>query len=436
METLKKFSQFIQKRADEKAANEKVEMIKKLGEEAYLKLQEAEIKSDDEFKEYAFAVLKKAFGDKFDQAEAQKVVDGLLDKKEGDDYGALIGRLTSSLGESINDLNNPNPEGYPAPDGESDDVPSPAEEEEDEEIAAIEIQGESKVSEEDETEEEDDEEEDDEDEDSEADTEDDELKEALTSKKPNEVITVEVDMAWDNLDKEEDKAAKAAFKKYKIKVEPISLSRDRQEIRQEGTFEVTGKKKDILAYLQSEFYEMDAETVEEYYPELLEANSNDTASEIEDEIVTMGEPTDVEGDGEKLVTDEQPIDTEVKGAASKSGEGGDPEIKTGGDGSETAAGIAGDTMAMGKPKSVKGEGEELVTDEQPIDKDVKGEAPKAGEGGEAEMKPISGDDSEEIEKEIVDMGEPESIEKEAGKLVGERFIMSFDRFIAESRKNN
>jgi hypothetical protein len=354
METLKKFSQFIQKRAGEKAANEKVEMIKKLGEEAYLKLQEAEIKSDDQFKEYAFAVLKKAFGDKFDQAEAQKVVDGLLDKKEGDDYGALIGRLTSSLGESINDLNNPNPEGYPAPDGESDDVPSPAEEEEDEEIAAIEIQGESKVSEEDETEEEDeeedDEEEDDEDEDSEADTEDD-----------------------DDDDDEED------------------------------------------------------EEVEE---------ANDTASEIEDEIVVMGEPTDVEGDGEKLVTDEQPIDTEVKGAASKSGEGGDPEIKTGGDGPETAAGIAGDTMAMGKPKSVKGEGKELVTDEQPIDKDVKGEAPKAGEGGKAEMKPISGDDSKEIEDEIVDMGEPESIEKEAGKLVGERFIMSFDRFIAESRKNN
>ena len=101
-----------------------------------------------------------------------------------------------------------------------------------------------------------------------------ELKEALTSKKPNEVITVEVDMAWDDLDKEEDKAAKAAFKKYKIKVEPMSLSRGRLDIRQEGTFEVTGKKKDILAYLQSEFYEMDDETVEEYYPELLEANSN------------------------------------------------------------------------------------------------------------------------------------------------------------------
>lgn len=344
METLKKFSQFIQKRADEKAANEKVEMIKKLGEEAYLKLQEAEIKSDDEFKEYVFTVLKKAFGNKFDQAEAQKVVDGLLDKKEGDDYGALIGRLTSSLGEKINDPNNPNPEGYPAPGGESDDVLSSTEEDD---------FYESKKD-------------DDDDEDSEADTEDD-----------------DEDSEADTEDEEDDD------------------DEDEDDDDDED------------------------DTV-----------SEDTASEIEDEIVAMSEPTEVEGDGEKLVTDEQPIDTKVKSAASKSGEGGDPEIKTGGDGSETAAVIAADIMTMGKPKSVKGEGEELVTDEQPIDKDVKGETPEAGEGGEAEMKPISGDDSKEIEKEIVDMGEPTSIEKEAGKLVGERFIMSFDRFIAESRKNN
>jgi hypothetical protein len=93
-----------------------------------------------------------------------------------------------------------------------------------------------------------------------------ELKEALTSKKPNEVETIELDMAWDDSDKEEDKAAKAAFKKYKLTVKGAN--------GQPGTYEMTGKKKDILAYLQSEFYEMDAETVEEYYPELLEANSN------------------------------------------------------------------------------------------------------------------------------------------------------------------
>ena len=390
METLKKFSQFIQKRADEKAANEKVEMIKKLGEEAYLKLQEAEIKSDDQFKEYAFTVLKKAFGDKFDQAEAQKVVDGLLSKKEGDDYGALVGRLTSSLGESINDPDNPNPEGYPAPGGESDDVPSPAEEEEDEEIASIEIQGESKVTEEDETEEEDEEDED-------VDDEDDKEKE---------------DHYKDAAEDDEDQIDK--------------LEKDKEYDEEEAEDDDEDSEADTEDD-DDDDDDDEAEEVEE---------SNDTASEIEDEIVAMGEPKDVEGDGEKLVTDEQPIDTEVKGAASKSGEGGDPEIKTGGDGSETAAGIAGDIMDMGKPKSVEGDGENLVTDEQPIDKDVKGEAPKAGEGGDAEMKPISGDDAKEIEKEIVDMGEPESIEKEAGKLVGERFIMSFDRFVAESRKNS
>jgi RNA polymerase-interacting CarD/CdnL/TRCF family regulator len=92
------------------------------------------------------------------------------------------------------------------------------------------------------------------------------VKEALTSKKPNEVETIELDMAWDDSDKEEDKAAKAAFKKYKLTVKGAN--------GQPGTYEVTGKKKDILAYLQSEFYDMDAETVEEYYPELLEACAN------------------------------------------------------------------------------------------------------------------------------------------------------------------
>lgn len=61
---------------------------------------EAEVKSDEEFKEYAFAVLKKAFGDDFDEAKAQEVVDGILKKSDGD-YGAAIGMLTSSLGESV-----------------------------------------------------------------------------------------------------------------------------------------------------------------------------------------------------------------------------------------------------------------------------------------------------------------------------------------------
>jgi hypothetical protein len=64
------------------------------------KVNEAEIKSDDEFKDYATTVLKKAFGADFDEAKAGEVVDGILKKCDGD-YGACVGMLTSSLGESV-----------------------------------------------------------------------------------------------------------------------------------------------------------------------------------------------------------------------------------------------------------------------------------------------------------------------------------------------
>jgi len=93
------------------------------------------------------------------------------------------------------------------------------------------------------------------------------VNEALSSKKPNEVTTVDLDMGWDDSDPEEDKAAKDAFKKYSIKVKEVKSN--------PGTFNVTGKKKDILGYLQSEFYEMDADDIKEFYPELLEGNSED-----------------------------------------------------------------------------------------------------------------------------------------------------------------
>lgn len=63
-------------------------------------ITEAEIKSDDEFKEYAFTVLQKAFGEDFDEAKAQEVVDGILGKVDGD-YGKATGILQSSLGESV-----------------------------------------------------------------------------------------------------------------------------------------------------------------------------------------------------------------------------------------------------------------------------------------------------------------------------------------------
>ena len=69
--------------------------IKESVEEA--KVEEADVKSAEDFKEYAFAVLKQAHGDDFDEAKAQELVDGILDKC-GDDYGACVGTLQASLG--------------------------------------------------------------------------------------------------------------------------------------------------------------------------------------------------------------------------------------------------------------------------------------------------------------------------------------------------
>lgn len=60
-------------------------------------INESEINSDEEFKEYAETVLQKAFGEDYDEAKAKEVIDGILSKVDGD-YGAAVGMLTSSLG--------------------------------------------------------------------------------------------------------------------------------------------------------------------------------------------------------------------------------------------------------------------------------------------------------------------------------------------------
>ena len=61
------------------------------------KVNEAEIKSADEFKEYAMKMLKDAFGADFDEAKATEVADGLI-SKYGEDYGAMVGALQSTMG--------------------------------------------------------------------------------------------------------------------------------------------------------------------------------------------------------------------------------------------------------------------------------------------------------------------------------------------------
>ena len=91
----------VEKEEDEEEESEEEAPAEEEGEEEEVAEEgvtnEAEVKSDEDFKEYAFAILGKAFGDKFDEEKAQEVVDGLLDK-HGDDYGAAVGALQSSLG--------------------------------------------------------------------------------------------------------------------------------------------------------------------------------------------------------------------------------------------------------------------------------------------------------------------------------------------------
>lgn len=90
---------------DEEEAGQYIKSLKELGikesvEVNETEVNETEIKSDDEFKEYAMSVLKKAFGADFDEAKAGEVADGILKKCDGD-YGACVGMLNSSLGESV-----------------------------------------------------------------------------------------------------------------------------------------------------------------------------------------------------------------------------------------------------------------------------------------------------------------------------------------------
>ena len=43
------------------------------------------------------AILKDAFGDDFDETKATETAEGLL-KKYGEDYGAMVGALQSTMG--------------------------------------------------------------------------------------------------------------------------------------------------------------------------------------------------------------------------------------------------------------------------------------------------------------------------------------------------
>lgn len=59
-------------------------------------MNESEIKTDEQFKEYAMNILKKAHPDDFDEEIANKTIEDILNDHNGD-YGAAIGALNHGL---------------------------------------------------------------------------------------------------------------------------------------------------------------------------------------------------------------------------------------------------------------------------------------------------------------------------------------------------
>ena len=91
------------------------------------------------------------------------------------------------------------------------------------------------------------------------------------AKSPNKVNTIDVDLSGDESD------IMDAIKSFNLKVKSNGANK--------GTgYDMTGKNKDILDYLQSDYYALDAEGVEDMYPELLEGEINEEYIESMDSI--------------------------------------------------------------------------------------------------------------------------------------------------------
>jgi len=83
---------------NEEQRNEFFEYLKTLSVDKK-SLNEKEVKNEKDFTQYATDVLKKAHGEDFDQKIADKVINDLIkDKKDEEDWGTVIGRLTSGFG--------------------------------------------------------------------------------------------------------------------------------------------------------------------------------------------------------------------------------------------------------------------------------------------------------------------------------------------------
>jgi hypothetical protein len=87
------------------------------------------------------------------------------------------------------------------------------------------------------------------------------------AKKPNDVITVDVDLSGDDSD------IMDAIKSFNLTAKPNGANN--------GTgYDLTGKKKDLLGYLQSDYYALEASDIEDMFPELLESSVNENDANV------------------------------------------------------------------------------------------------------------------------------------------------------------
>lgn len=108
-------------------------------------------------------------------------------------------------------------------------------------------------------------------------------------------VTIELDMQWEP---DEDAEVQKIFRDHNIKVSGGT--------GHPGTYQVTGKKEDILAYLKSEFYGMDEDSINYYYPELLDGmNEEDYGNNKPvDEVPYVGTDDKLDGFGDEFEQDE------------------------------------------------------------------------------------------------------------------------------------
>jgi predicted transglutaminase-like protease len=82
---------------NEEQSKEFYEYLKTLNTK--MPINEADVKDEKTFREYAESVLRKAHPKDYDEKIANKVIDDIASEVKDGDWGAAIGKLTSGLGK-------------------------------------------------------------------------------------------------------------------------------------------------------------------------------------------------------------------------------------------------------------------------------------------------------------------------------------------------